>query len=328
MRTVLKPWLAACLLMMCAAAPRAQTGTAAAYPTAPIRLIVPFVAGGPTDVTARLFAEHMSRNLGQPVVIENRPGADSAIGAQQVAHAAPDGYTLLLAMDVTMVMNPITRKNLSYNPLQDFDLVSLTSLNTSILVVPANGPKTARELIDFGRAHPGKLNYGAGIVTTRLASLLFSKLAGFDAVYVPYKGSVEVVNALIEGSVDFAIDGVSAHYGMVQAGKERALAKLNKRPLMSMPDLKPLDELVDLPKLGEISTWAGIIGPKGMPPLVVDKLQKSIVAAANDETIKAKLLNVGIVATSSTPDEFKTYIGSELAKWSSVVAESGIQFTE
>ena len=197
----------------------------------------------------------MGKDLGQTIVIENRAGADSAIGAQQVARSAPDGYTLLFAMDVTMVMNPVTRKALPYNPLQDFQAISLTSLNTSLLVVPANGPKTVQELIAHGNANPGKLNYGAGIITTRLAGYLFSKLAGIESVFVPYKGSAEVVTALLDGSIQYAVDGVQAHVGNIQAGKLRALAKLNSRPLASLPDLRPLHEVADMPKLGEISTW-------------------------------------------------------------------------
>jgi len=298
------------------------------YPNAPIKLIVPFVAGGPTDVTARLFAEHMSQDLGQRLVIENRPGADSAIGAVQVARAPADGYTLLFAMDVTLVMNPATKKNLSYDALNDFQFISLTSLNTSVLVVPGNGPKTVQELIAYGRANPGKLNFGAGIITTRLASVLFNKLAGIDAVYVPYKGSVEVLQGLLDGSIQYAVDGVSAHYTMIKDGKERALAKLNKRELASLPDLQPLDEVAKMPQLGEISTWAGIVAPKGTPMPIVDKLQRAIAAAAADKEISSKLLAFGIVATSNTPEEFVAYVKSETTKWTAVVKDSGLTFSD
>lgn len=296
------------------------------YPTRIVKLVVPFPAGGPTDFTARLFSARMTKDLGQQFVIENRAGADSAIGAQQVARTAPDGYTLLFAMDVTMVMNPVTKKSLSYDPLQDFQVISLTSLNTSLLVVPANGPKTVQELIAHGKANPGKLNYGAGIVTTRLAGYLFSKLAGIEAVFVPYKGSSEVVTGLLDGSIQYAVDGVSAHLPMIQTGKTRALAKLNGRPLASLPDLKPLHEVAGMPQLGEISTWGGIVGPRGLPVAITERLRRSIEIAANDEEVKAKLLAVGIVATSNKPDEFMAFIRSELNKWSAVVKEGGIQF--
>ena len=151
------------------------------WPNRPIKLIVPFPPGGPTDMTARVFAGHVANQIGQPVVIENRPGANSTIGALVVGRSAPDGYTLLFAMDVTMVMNPITRANLPYNALDDFDLISLAAFNTSLVVVPANGPKTVDELIAQGRANPGKLNYGAGIITTQLAGYVFNKTKGTKA---------------------------------------------------------------------------------------------------------------------------------------------------
>jgi tripartite-type tricarboxylate transporter receptor subunit TctC len=320
--------LAGCVLSWTALQASAETAAskaAAIYPVRPITLVVPFPAGGPTDYTARLYADEMSRDLGQPIIVENRPGADSAIGAQLVARAAPDGYTLLFAMDVTMVMNPITVKNLPYKP-EDFEPISLAGLNTSLLVVPASGPETVQELIAYGRAHPGELNYGAGIITTRLADYLFSKLAGIDAVFIPYKGSAEVAQGILNGSIQYAIDGVSAHYSLIKAGKERALAKLNKRPLSSLPDLKPLDEVANMPQLGEISTWDGFVAPHGTPTAIVAQLQRSVAKAAEQDDVRQKLLQFGIIATSGTPEEFRSFMKSEFDKWSKVVEESGIEF--
>ena len=295
------------------------------YPNHPIKLIVPFLAGGPTDYAARIYADKMSKDLGQPIVVENRPGADSGIGAQLASRAAPDGYTLLFAMDVTMVMNPITKKNIPYK-VDDFEPISVAAFNTSILVTPASGPKTVQELINEGKAHPGKLNYGAGIITTRLAGYLFSKLAGIDAVYIPYKGSVEVVEGILSGSIQFAVDGVSAHYPLIKAGKEHALAKLNNRPLSSLPDLKPLDQLANLSQLGQISTWDGFVAPRATPDLIVAKLQKSVAKAAKDDDVRQKLLKFGIVAASDTPEEFRAFIKSEFNRWSAIVKGSGMQF--
>ena len=164
-------------------------------------------------------------------MVENRAGGNSAIGAQQTAKSAPDGYTLLVAMDTTLVMNPITTKNLPYDALKDFAPISLTAQNTSLLIVRADGPQSVPELIAKAKANPGKLNYGAGIITTRLAGYLFSRLAGIDTVFIPYKGSAEVVQGLLTGSIDFSIDGVSASIPLIKDGKLRALAKLNNRPL-------------------------------------------------------------------------------------------------
>ena len=219
--------VAGCLLSWTGLQASAQTAAskaAASYPVRPITLVVPFPAGGPTDYTARLYADTMSKDLGQPIIVENRPGADTAIGAQLVERAAPDGYTLLFAMDVTMVINPITMKNLPYKPLEDFEPISLAGLNTSILVVPASGPETVQELIAYGRAHPGKLNYGAGIITTRLAGYLFNKLAGIDAVFIPYKGSAEVVQGILNGSIQYAVERGVGPLSLDQ-GRQRARAR-------------------------------------------------------------------------------------------------------
>ena len=296
-----------------------------AFPSRPVKLIVPFPPGGPTDLMARVFGQKLSERWGQPVVIENRAGGNSAIGAQQTAKSAPDGYTLLVAMDTTLVMNPITTANLPYDALKDFAPISLTAQNTSLLIVPANGPKSVPELIAKAKANPGKLNYGAGIITTRLAGYLFSRLAGIDTVFIPYKGSSEVVQGLLTGSIDFSIDGVAASIPLIKEGKLRALAKLNNRPLPALPDLQPLSVAAGLPELGEISTWAGLVAPAGTPAAVVERIQRDVAAVAADPEVGGKLHGLGIVATSSTPSEFDRYYRGELDRWSKVFKDSGIK---
>jgi tripartite-type tricarboxylate transporter receptor subunit TctC len=305
-----------------------QPGTAQnapdAFPIRPVKLVVPFPPGGPTDLMARLFSQKLSERWGQSVVVENRAGGNSAIGAQQIAKSAPDGYNLLIAMDVTLVMNPITSKNFPYDALKDFAPISLTAQNTSLLIVRADGPQSVQELIATAKASPGKLNYGAGIITTRLAGYLFSRLAGIDTVFIPYKGSAEVVQGLLTGSIDFSIDGVSASISLIKEGKLRALAKLNNRSLSALPDLKPLSVAANLPELGEISTWAGLVAPAGTPPAIVERIQRDVAAVAEDPEVRARLQDFGIVATSSTPSEFDLYHRSELDRWSKVFRDSGI----
>jgi len=316
------------LSLLVAAQSAAQTSpdaVAQAFPNRPVRMIVPFPPGGPTDVMARVFGQKLSEEWGQPVVIENRPGGNSAIGAQQTARAAPDGYTLLVAMDTTLVMNPVTAKDLPYDALKDFAPISLTAQNTSLLIVRADGgAATTQELIARALANPGKLNYGAGTITTRLAGYLFSKTAGIDAVFIPYKGSAEVVQGLLTGSIDFSIDGVAASLALIKGGKLRALAKLNNRPLSALPDLQPLSVAANLPGLGEISTWAGLVAPAGTPPAIVDKIQRAVARVAADPEVSSKLSNFGISSVSTSPAEFDTYFRNELDHWSKVFKESGI----
>ena len=227
---------------------------------------MPFPAGGPTDILSRVVAQRMSEDWGQAVIVENRPGANTVIGAQQVAKAAPDGYTLLAAMDTTLVLNPATTKNLSYDPFRDFESITLAAKNTSLLTVRADdGAKTIGELIAGAKTQSGKLNYGAGIITTRLAGYLFNREAGIDVQLVPYKGSAEVMQGLLTGAVDYIIDGVASSLPLIQAGKFRALAKLNSRPLPALPDVEPLSVLAGIPALDDISSWIAIVAPAHTP---------------------------------------------------------------
>ena len=223
------------------------------YPNRAVRIIVPFPPGGPTDILARVLAQRMSEVWGQPVVIENQPGANTAIAAARVAKMPPDGYTLLAAMDVTLVLNPITARNLAYDPLKDFVPISLASKNASLMSVRAeDGPRTVKELIARAKANPGKLNYGAGIITTRLAGYLFNREAGLEVQYIPFNGSAPTVQGLLTGSVDYIIDGAATSLPLIQSGKLRALAKLNSRPLTALPQLRPLAVEAGIPALDDI----------------------------------------------------------------------------
>ena len=305
-------WLAGTLAVAQAAA---QDG-ADAYPNRPVRMIVPFPAGGPTDILSRVVAQRLSEVWGQPVVIENQPGANTAIAAARVAKMPADGYTLLAAMDVTMVLNPITSKNLSYDPLKDFAPITLGSKNTSLLSVRAeDGPKTVKELIARAKANPGKLNYGAGIITTRLAGYLFNREAGLDVQYIPFNGSPPTVQGLLTGAVDYIVDGTATSLPLIQVGKLRALAKLNSRPLPALPEVRPLAVEAGIPALDDVSTWIGFVAPAGTPRGIVDKIQREIVKMYADPVIAEKLQNAGISAASSSPEEFDAFVRKELDRW-------------
>jgi tripartite-type tricarboxylate transporter receptor subunit TctC len=315
------------LLLAAAIAPAQPAEDASAFPSRPIRIIVPFPAGGPTDINARIIAQKMSEDFRQPVVIENRPGGNTAIGAQAVAKAEPDGYTLLAAMDTTLVMNPATATApLSYDPFRDFATITLTAKNTSLLTVrAADGPKTVHELIARAKANPGKLNYGAGIITTRLAGYLFAREAGIAVQLIPYKGSADVVQGLLTGSVDFIVDGVAASLPLIQGGKLRALAKLNTRPLPVLPDLQPLGTAAGLPQLEDMSSWIGLVAPAGTPRAIVDKIAREVVAIYADPAVAERLEKAGITAATSTPAEFDAFFRAEAKRWTDVFKESGIR---
>jgi tripartite-type tricarboxylate transporter receptor subunit TctC len=298
---------------------------AQAYPNRPIRIVVPFPAGGPTDILSRVIAQKMSEDWGQPVVVENRPGADTAIGAVQVAKAAPDGYTLLTAMDTTMVMNPATKTNLPYDPFKDFAPVTLAAKNTSLLTVRAqDGPKTIPELIARGKAS-GKMNYGAGIITTRLAGYMFNRAAGIKVQLIPYKGSAEVVQGLLTGAVDYIIDGVASSLPLIKSGKFRPLAKLNSRPLPALPNVPPLAVAAGMPELDDMSSWIALVAPAGTPRAIVDRLQSKVAAIYADRATYDRLVAGGINPVSSTPEEFDAFFRKEAARWTKAFKESGIK---
>jgi tripartite-type tricarboxylate transporter receptor subunit TctC len=297
------------------------------YPNRLIKIIVPFPAGGGTDILARLVGQKMSEDWGQPVVIENRPGGNTAIGARLAALSAPDGYTLLAAMDVTMVMNAASGANTSYDPLKDFAPISLLAKNGALLGVRSeDGPRTLQELIAKGTASRKKLNYGAGVPITRLAGFLFTKAAGFDAVMVPYKGSAEVLQGLLTGSVDFVVDGIATMLPLVKSGQFRALAKLDGRPLPSLPDLPTLAVAAHLPRFEDITAWTALVAPANTPKAIIGKLQKELVSIYSDPQIATRLSELGISAATSTPSELGEFNRRELVRWTKVFKENNIDF--
>src|SRR5262249_52236970 len=239
-----------------------------------------------------------------------------------------DGYTLFAVMDVTMVLNPITNKSLAYDPLKDFAPITLASKNTSILSVRAeDGPKSVKELIARAKANPGKLNYGAGIITTppRLAGSLFKREAGPDVKCWPFQGSPPPVQGLLTGSVDYIVDGTATSLPLIQGGKLRALAKLNSRPLPALPDVKPLAVEAGIPALDDISTWIGFVAPAGTPRAIVDKVQREVMKMYADPGIAEKLEKSGISTATSTPEEFDAFVRKEQERWGQVFKDSGIQ---
>ena len=295
------------------------------FPTRAIKIVVPFPAGGPSDVLARMIGQKMNEDWGQPVVIENRPGANTVLGAQQVAKAAPDGYTLLMAIDSTLTMNQYLYSTPPYDPFNDFAPITLTAKTMQLLIVnAASDVKTVQDLISRAKAQPGKLNYGAGTITTKLTGYLFNKSAGIETVLVPYNGSAEVAQGLLTKSVDFSFDGPSASLSLIQGGQFRVLAKFDPRPFPPVPDL-PLITTA-MPNMDEITVWLGLVAPKGTPAAVIDKIQAEVAKALADPAVKAKADASGLFPATSTPAEFAAFIRKEAQRWSTVVKETGMKY--
>jgi len=297
-----------------------------AYPTRPIRIIVPFPAGGPSDVLTRMMGDRMSADLGQPIVVDNRPGANTVIGAELVAKAAPDGYTLLMAIDSTLVMNQYLYSHLPYDPINDFAPVSLAAQNMGWLVVNASSPyHTANDLVATAKASPGKLNCGAGTITTKLTCFLFNDKFGLDTVLISFNGSANVAQGVLTGAADFVFDGTAAELPLIQAGNLRALAKLDRRPFKPLPQLPALVDATGI-NLGDLSVWNGLVAPRGTPAPIVEKLAAEVAKVLNEPALKAKAETVGIYTVSSSPAEFSAFIRKEAARWPDVVKKSGLHF--
>jgi tripartite-type tricarboxylate transporter receptor subunit TctC len=312
--------VAAVLAVMLAA----TQAVAQSYPSKPIRVIVPFPAGGPSDYLARVIGQKMSESWGQQVVVDNRPGGNTIIGAELVAKAQPDGYTLLMAIDSTLVMNQYLYTKLPYDPVKDFAPVTLAALSPIILVVDAaNGPKTAKELMQNAKANPGKLTFGAGTITTQLAGELLKSMAGIDIVYVAYKGSAPTVQGLLTHEVSFIMDGVTSSVPHIQSGAFRVLATLGSSKVDAVPDARPLATEADLPGF-DVATWLGLVAPAGTPPAIINKLQQEVARISKLPDAKEKLLSVGLEPTSNTPAEFATYLQGQSQRWSKVIKDIGL----
>ena len=298
---------------------------AATYPSRPIRIIAPFPAGGPSDIVARVIGQKMSEDWGQPVVIENRPGANTIIGAQAAAKAAPDGYTLFMAIDSTLVMNQYLHKSLPYDPLADFAPITLTAKTLSVLTVAAGGPRSVAELMARAKVEPGKLNYGAGTITAQLMGHLFHKAAGLDIVYVPFKGTPETVNGLLTGSVQLIYAANQIVAPLIESGQLRALAKLDRDAPPSMADIPALPDATGLPDLDDISVWLGLVAPKGTPQPIIAKIQAEVVKTLSDPMVKEKSEKTGNYPVTNTPEQFAAFIRKEADRWSKVIKDAGIK---
>ena len=296
------------------------------YPDRPIHIVVPFPAGGPSDVLTRIIAERMSADFGQGVVVDNRPGANTLIGAQFVAKAEPDGYTLLMAINSTLVMNQYLYTSLPYDPIKDFAPITLTAKTTDLLVVNAQSDiKSAKDLIAKAKAQPGKLNCGAGTITTKLTCVFFAQKAGIDTVLLPYNGSAEVAHGVLTKSVDYVFDGPSAVLPLIKSGDLRALAKLDDRLLPALPDVPTLAASTGI-DLGDVNVWLGLVAPRATPLAIIDKLAAEVSKILADPAVKTRADAVGISPVTSTPAEFAAFIRHEAARWPDVVKASGMHF--
>jgi len=302
----------------------ATPAIAADYPTRPVNLVVAFTPGGPSDVLARILGKKLEQILGQPFVIENRPGAGGNVAAEQVARAAPDGYTLLNGNNSILATNAALYKTINFDAEADFAPVSLIGSQANILVVNPKIPaKTMNELITLIRVNPGKYNFassGHG-AAAHLAGELFKTAAKVDIVHVPYKGAAPALQDVIAGHVDMMFATAASVVAHIRDGQVRALAVTTPTRTAVMPELATVDELGL--KGFDATTWHGLVVPAKTPKDIVSTLHRATVAALNDAGVKKQLGDLGVDIVGSTPESFAAYIKAEIPKWTAIVKASG-----
>ncbi|MBV1796761.1 tripartite tricarboxylate transporter substrate binding protein [Siccirubricoccus sp. G192] len=292
-------------------------------PERPVRLVVPYSAGGSTDVTARLVAQALGERLGQPVVIENRPGAGGNIAAEHVAHSAPDGYTLLIATSSVIATNQALYRNLPFDAVRDFAPITQIAFVPNLLVVHPDVPaRSLAELIALAKSRPGQLNYGsAGSGTSQhLAGALFAAQAGVQVVHVPYRGGAPAVTDLIAGKIQMIMSPLVEVIAHVQAGRLRPLGVTTRRRSPLLPEVPTIAEA--MPGF-EITLWNGLLAPAGTPPAIVARLATEAAGVLRTPEMQRKLAEQGSEPVGSTPEEFAAFIRTEIPKWTEIVRISG-----
>jgi len=309
--------LAAALVVFAGAA------LAQGYPNRPIKLIVPLAAAGTGDTLARAVGEAMARELGQPVVIENKPGAGGLVGTEMVATSAPDGYTLL-AVSPSHVINPALHAKKTYDPLRDFETITVMANTHQVIVAhPSTPASSIKELVDYAKKNPGKLTYGSAGTgsATHLNMELFKSMAGVDILHVPYKGSTQARQDVLSGQVNLAMDGLLPVQPLIKDGRLRALAITSSRRAQSNPDLPTIAEAG---VSGYVSdTWYGILAPAKTPKDVVAKLHAAAVKALKSPEVADRLTKLGAEPVGNTPEDFAKMLASEQKVWTKVVKDTG-----
>lgn len=315
-----------CAAALLAIAPLVHAQSATKWPEKPVRYIVPFSPGGVSDGVARLLAEQLSKQLGQSMIIENKPGVSGILGTQTVARSAPDGYTIMGGTITTHAVNPFFVKSLSYDPVKDFTPVALVGMVSNALVVRADSPfNSVQDVIDAARKKPGALNYGtAGPGTSQhLSGQLFQSITKTTLQQISYKGGSQAMVDLIGGQIDLIFETVAAARPMIDSKRVKVLGVTSAKALADLPGVKPLAEL-GVPGF-EMQSWQGVFAPAGTPQAIVDKLAHEIAIAVKMPEFGAKLRQLGVEPDGRGSREFGAFQAAEVQKWHQVVQEAGIK---
>lgn len=294
-------------------------------PTRPVRFVVPFPAGGATDVVARVLGERMQETLGQPMVVENRTGAGGNVGVENVVRSAPDGTTILMGTTGTLTVNPHLYATLGFDPLRDLTPISMAFTTDHVLVVnPSVAANTAQEFLALARAQPGRLSYGSAGSgsSTHTVPELFKLAARVDIAHVPYRGSAPALNDLVAGTIQMMLDQIPSAIGQIRGGRVRALAVTGARRSPLLPDVPTMAE-IGLPD-AQATSWGAVMAPGGLPAPIVARFNAAIADALGQQAVKDRLAAAGADGVGSSAEELAAYLRAESAKWSRVVREARI----
>ena len=301
-------------------------GRAADYPTRPIKLVVPYAAGGPTDVLGRLIADHLGRDLKQTVIVENKPGAQGAIAAEMVSRAEPDGFTLFVTAASIIVLNPLLYKKLSYDPVRDLRVLTVvTDLPVVMEVHPSVPAKTVAEFVAYAKANPGKLNFGSAGTggTVHLAGEMFKQIAGVDMVHVPYKGAGPALQDLLSGNIQVMFDTLSTALPPVRAGMLRPLGVSSAERSRDLPDVPTVAES-GYPDY-RVGVWFGLASSAKLPNDIAQTIRASMDRALNDDAFRASLEKIGFpVLRPKSEAEIKQFVDDDRARWTAVIKAQNI----
>ncbi|MEX8493006.1 Bug family tripartite tricarboxylate transporter substrate binding protein [Sphaerotilus sp.] len=293
---------------------------AQAWPSKPVTLLVPFPAGGSTDVIARTVAPKLQEKLGATFIVDNKAGAGGTMGAAVAKRAAPDGYTVFVSSLGPFVIGPHLLKNVGYDPLKDFDYITVAVQAPNVLAVPANSPhKSMADVLAFHKANPGKMSFAsAGNGTSdHLTVELFWQTTGTSGLHIPYKGGAPAMSDLLGGQVDASFMNINTGLANIKAGKLRALAITSAKRSPLLPDVPTMEELGI--KGATVYSWQAVAAPKGLPADIKARLHGALVAALNDPAVKTKLLDVGFEIVGNTPEQFTAFQATEFARWKKVI---------
>ena len=313
-------------LLACAALLSAPIVQAQAYPNKAVRIIVPYPPGGTSDILARSLGQKLGESLGQPIVVENKPGANGNLGADLVAKSPPDGYTLLLADIGALAISPSLYK-LSFDPATDFSPITMVAYSPHILVVHPSVPvNNTKELITLAKSKPGKMNFAASSVGSapHLAGIDFAAKAGVDWAYIPYKGGAQAITDMAGGQADVMFNGMLATYPHVKSGKLKILAVSSSKRMSAIPDVPTVAESAGLTGF-QTGSWQGVVAPPNTPKEIVARLSSEITKILNTPEMKERLEAQGAEVATNTPEQFSTFIRDEKARWAQVVKNANLK---